>query len=414
MEDKIVIEQYYKLRSCRAVAELYQCSEETIRRILKANGIKLTGWKKPERTTPKKKYPSRYVPVSYQVVCKCCGKEFTSHRKTKIYCSRKCRDVGYKRSKGQDSRLEARHVTCAICGKEFDTTNATKKTCSAECKRLLKHNWKEPKEPLQKQCEICGKAFSTYHDAQKTCGAEDCKIKYKAYAHKIRNEREKEQNAEIKAVERKWMKAIHTVERECKVCGTLFYCLDKEPNVTCSHECSVEWARQQRHLKADKRINKDNLVDYGITLEKIYARDNGICHICGGKCDWNDYQMRDGIKICGRAYPSKDHVIPLARGGKHSWENVRLAHWWCNSVVKNDTTPTFTKEMSREQARKFAIERGFGKKKTAQYTLTGELVRVWESTAEIQREFGWSDSSIQSACRGEQRTSHGFVWRYVG
>ena len=54
MEDKIVIEQYYKLRSCRAVAELYRCSDETIRRILKANGIKLTGWKKPERTTPKR------------------------------------------------------------------------------------------------------------------------------------------------------------------------------------------------------------------------------------------------------------------------------------------------------------------------------------------------------------------------
>ena len=64
-------------------------------------------------------------------------------------------------------------------------------------------------------------------------------------------------------------------------------------------------------------------------------------------------------------------------------------------------------------SRKFAIKRGFGKKKTAQYTLTGELVKVWESTAEIQREFGWSDSSIQSACRGEQRTSHGYVWRYL-
>lgn len=71
-------------------------------------------------------------------------------------------------------------------------------------------------------------------------------------------------------------------------------------------------------------------------------------------------------------------------------------------------------EMSREQARMLAIERCGFKKKTAQYTLTGELVKVWESTAEIQREFGWSDSSIQRACRGERRTSHGFVWRYVG
>lgn len=316
---------------------------------------------------------------------------------------------------GQDARLEPRHIVCTICGKEFDTMNPNKQTCSDECSKVLKsqRRWNPKGELLQKQCATCGKTFSTYHESQKTCGAEDCKIKYKAYAHKLRNQREKERDAEIKAVERKWMKAIHTVERECKVCGTLFYCLDKETRVTCSHECSVKYTKMRSDFRRDNRINKDNLVDYGITLEKIYARDNGICWICGGECDWNDYQMRDGIKICGREYPSKDHVIPLARGGKHSWENVRLAHLKCN-IEKGDTTPTFTKEMSREQARKFAIERGFGKKKTAQYTLAGELVRVWESTAEIQREFGWSDSSIQSACRGEQRTSHGFVWRYVG
>lgn len=241
---------------------------------------------------------------NYRKICACCGKEFEAHKKNKQYCSRKCRDVGYKRSKGQDSRLEPRHIVCTICGKEFDTMNPSKKTCSNECSRILK--WQRnggtqaaPKESLKKQCVICGNSFSTWHDSQKTCGAEDCKTKYKAYAHKLRNQREKERNSEIKAVERKWMKAIHTVERECKVCGTLFYCLDKEPNVACSRECSAEWARQRRNSKADKRINKNNLVDYGITLEKIYARDNGICWICGGECDWNDYQMQDGIKICG-------------------------------------------------------------------------------------------------------------------
>lgn len=339
----------------------------------------------------------KYIPVSYQVVCACCGKGFIAHRKNNVLCSRKCRDVWYKRKKGQDSRLEPRHIVCTICGKEFDTFNPTKQTCSDECSKALKKEarWKKPykpKEPLHKQCEICGETFDTHQSRRKICSKAECKKEY----NKIR-----------KCGQRQM------VMRECKVCGTLFYCLDKESNVTCSHECSLEWARQRRNSRADKRVNKNNLVDYGITLEKIYARDNGICWICGGECDWNDYQMQDGIKICGMRYPSKDHVIPLARGGKHSWENVRLAHLRCN-IDKSDTTPTFTKEMSKEQARKFAIERGFGKKKTAQYTLTGELVKVWESTAEIKRELGWSDKSVQDVCRGQARTYHGFVWRYVG
>lgn len=352
----------------------------------------------------KEHHKQKYILVSYHAVCECCGKEYTAHNKRSRFCSRKCRDVGYKQSKGQDSRLEPRHIVCTICGKEFDTFNPTKQTCSDECSKALKKEarWKKPykpKEPLHKQCEICGETFDTHQNCQKICSKAECKKEHNRIVNRQLKIRKRGQR--------------QMVMRECKVCGTLFYCLDKESNVTCSHECSLEWARQRRNSRADKRVNKNNLVDYGITLEKIYARDNGMCWICGGECDWNDYQMRDGIKICGKGYPSKDHVIPLARGGKHSWENVRLAHLKCN-MEKGDTTPTFTKEMSREQARRFAIERGFGKKKTAQYTLTGELVKVWESTAEIQREFGWSDSSIQSACRGEQRTSHGFVWRYVG
>ena len=352
----------------------------------------------------KEHHKQKYILVSYQAVCECCGKEYTAHNKRSRFCSRKCKDVGYKRGKGQDSRLEPRHIVCTICGKEFDTFNPSKKTCSDECSKALKKEarWEKPykpKEPLHKQCEICGETFDTYQNRQKICSKAECKKEHNRIANRQLKIRKRGQR--------------QMVMRECKVCGTLFYCLDKEPNVTCSHECSEKWRKMRSDFRRDNRINKDNLVDYGITLEKIYARDNGICWICGGECDWNDYQMRDGIKICGRGYPSKDHVIPLTRGGKHSWENVRLAHLGCN-IDKSDTTPTFTKEMSREQARKFAIERGFGKKKTAQYTLTGELVKVWESTAEIQREFGWSDSSIQSACRGEQRSSHGFVWRYVG
>ena len=31
-------------------------------------------------------------------------------------------------------------------------------------------------------------------------------------------------------------------------------------------------------------------------------------------------------------YPTIDHVMPLAKGGMHSWDNVRLAHHGCNSA----------------------------------------------------------------------------------
>ena len=66
----------------------------------------------------------------------------------------------------------------------------------------------------------------------------------------------------------------------------------------------------------------------GITLKKVFKRDNGICQICGKPCDWSD---RGWNKYCGPLYPSIDHVIALVNGGGHIWSNVQLAHMMCNS-----------------------------------------------------------------------------------
>lgn len=326
-----------------------------------------------------------YVKAEYQVTCECCGKEFVSHDIRKRFCSRRCKDIDYKRRKGHNSKLEPCHVKCAICGKEFDTFNQSKKTCSDECSKELKkiRNRKRDRN-----------TWDEYINIQK--------------------ERAK-RNAEIKRIEKEWYKAIHTVERECKICGSLFYCLDKEIKCTCSSECSREYARRKRNYRNDTRINKSNLIDKDISLEKLFIRDNGICYICGGACDWSDKTTNNKIIYYGRNYPSKEHVIPLSKGGLHSWENVRLAHLGCN-VDKGDTTPTYTKEMSKEHARKMAIARCTNKKKTAQYTLNGKLIKIWESTAQIKRELGLSDTYIQNVCRGDNSNTgnaYGFHWEYV-
>ena len=45
--------------------------------------------------------------------------------------------------------------------------------------------------------------------------------------------------------------------------------------------------------------------------------------------------------IAGNKYPSVDHMIPIAKGGTHTWDNVQLAHRYCNSIksdkfIEND------------------------------------------------------------------------------
>lgn len=90
-------------------------------------------------------------------------------------------------------------------------------------------------------------------------------------------------------------------------------------------------------------IDSEKVIDKSITLKKLYKRDDGICHICGQKCDLEDYWYITGKKgqdifVAGNKYPVVDHTIPIKFGGVQSWENVKLAHKICNTR-KGDLLP---------------------------------------------------------------------------
>jgi 5-methylcytosine-specific restriction endonuclease McrA len=48
----------------------------------------------------------------------------------------------------------------------------------------------------------------------------------------------------------------------------------------------------------------------------VWRRDGGICGICSDPCDPDNWHL--------------DHIIPISRGGKHSYANVQPAHPTCN------------------------------------------------------------------------------------
>jgi len=52
-------------------------------------------------------------------------------------------------------------------------------------------------------------------------------------------------------------------------------------------------------------------------------------------------------------------------------------------------------------------------KSVGQYTREGELIKVWQSTREVERQLGFASSNISKAARGKYKTAYGYVWKYV-
>lgn len=94
-------------------------------------------------------------------------------------------------------------------------------------------------------------------------------------------------------------------------------------------ECSQRRKNRHNNAKKQKRLRASFTKETAqISVQTLYERDHGICWLCGQPCNLDaDPNAND--------YPSIDHVVPISKGGKDEWKNVRLAHRICNSLRGN-------------------------------------------------------------------------------
>jgi len=76
-------------------------------------------------------------------------------------------------------------------------------------------------------------------------------------------------------------------------------------------------------LRLLRFVKTNNAHRVKFSRANIFARDNYTCQYCGKRFDTKDLTF--------------DHVIPVARGGKKSWENIVTACWRCNNKKSGHT-----------------------------------------------------------------------------
>lgn len=80
-------------------------------------------------------------------------------------------------------------------------------------------------------------------------------------------------------------------------------------------------------------VRRRDILKRGITADKGIGRD-ALRHRYGDSCCYCKQEM--SFLRCPRGeyrplHATVEHVRPLSRGGTHTWDNVRLACWQCNT-----------------------------------------------------------------------------------
>lgn len=121
----------------------------------------------------------------------------------------------------------------------------------------------------------------------------------------------------------------------CVECGEAFtYSRYSKPTIVCSRKCARrrfirlhpdEYAAMRAKDRAIRRAREEAALTSEMVIPwRVFVRDRWLCWLCGGK-------VQRGRRHPHPASPTLDHVVPLSLGGDHSYSNVRLAHFICNS-----------------------------------------------------------------------------------
>ena len=101
----------------------------------------------------------------------------------------------------------------------------------------------------------------------------------------------------------------------------------------CGSHYSAEWGRlnpDRRSARAHRyRARKLAAFVEDVGRVEVLERDGWVCHICGES-------IGKELEFPHHLYGTLDHVVPLNKGGLHCFDNVKAAHWICNSLKRDD------------------------------------------------------------------------------
>lgn len=281
------------------------------------------------------------------VACTVCGCRISRMGRNKPrFCSKACQRIGGKKPNRRLAPILERQ--CQWCEKWFQTRNQCRRFCSRSCGVLNRHGGGRPLQV----CQHCGKQYKPKAYNRLTFCSRECCYK----------NRKKSAGTYYRSAIADGMLIWASRWKVCKQCRCAFYgrgniCSEvcrsasqlskyyqdvpREYTAVCVR-CGVVFkgrrpgrARQCKSCRqsSEKMCNrnckhrrkariKGNMVGK-VSIRQVFERDGWRCYLC-------NKALSQDVKVPNDDAPTIDHVIPLAKGGSHSMENLRACCFKCN------------------------------------------------------------------------------------
>lgn len=217
--------------------------------------------------------------------------------RTPKYCSLKCYAVG--KSRKQPER------TCPDCG--LVTLQKGEHRCLA-CKQIASKN-------ATVICETCGVHKRVYFNPSAS-PARYCSVTCAQTPLRTESwEYRKAERARMVARGTYGTSALRVVT--CPICGDVF-----ETRINVKKYCSPQ-CRDYQHGSHERRAARFGVHFENVSRPEVFARDGYTCQLCGDPID-------PRLTYPDPMSASLDHVVPLSKGGPHTFDNCQAAHLRCN------------------------------------------------------------------------------------
>ena len=151
--------------------------------------------------------------------------------------------------------------------------------------------------------------------------------------------------------------------------------------------------RKLPHWRGGEQIKKERILKPDVSQDG-YLR---VGLYAGGKRK----RFRVHRLVCEAFHENPDGKPCVNHIDENKTNNCASNLEWCTSS-ENNNHGTRNERSAKNRS-----------KSVGQYTLDGDLVKVWQSTNEVERQTGFSHGNICKSANGKHKQAYGFIWKYV-